>query len=247
VLFRSLETANRELERFSYSVSHDLRAPLRAISGFSEILTRRFRGVLDEQGVHYLDSIVASSSEMSVLIEELLDYSRMGRAMVQAAPVPLVRLVTGLRSTFGGRIAATGATLEVVEPLAVPQGDPVLIERILVNLVGNALTYHDPGTAARVTLSATRRGQTVILAVADNGIGIAPENHEKIFEPFARLHGEDAYEGTGIGLAIVRKAARLMGSDVTLESVEGQGSTFRLVLPVAEVAGATPARRGYRA
>ena len=242
-----LSAANRDLETFSYSVSHDLRAPLRAISGFASLLRRRHRDSLDEKGRHYLDTIVESGEHMGILIEELLDYSRLGRTMVRAEPVPLGPLVTRIRATLGERIAAAGATLEVVAPLAVPLGDPTLIERILANLVDNALTYRRPDVAPHVALSATRHGASatrhgasatrhegrVTLAVADNGIGIAPQYREKIFEVFARLHGPEEYPGTGIGLAIIRKAAGLMGSDVTVESTEGEGSTFSLELPAA--------------
>ena len=236
-----LEIANKELESFSYSVSHDLRAPLRAISGFAAILSRRYRDNLDEKGRHYVDTIVESGEHMGILIEELLDYSRLGRTMVRAEPVPLGPLVSGLRAMLGERIAATGGTLEVVAPLAVPTGDPTLLERILANLVDNALTYRRPDVAPHVTLSSTRRPDgRVILAVADNGIGIPEEYRERIFEVFARLHSEDEYEGTGIGLAVARKAARLMGSDVTVESTEGEGSTFRLELPGARKRGARP-------
>ena len=241
-----LAASNRELETFSYSVSHDLKAPLRAISGFGALLARRYRDNLDERGRHYVDTIVESSEHMGVLIEELLDYSRIGQTMVRAEPVPLGPLVTRIRATLGERIAAAGGTLEVIRPLAVPTGDPVLIERILANLVDNALTYRQPGVAPRVTLSSTRHGASVVLAVADNGIGIPAEYRDKIFEVFTRLHADEAYPGTGIGLAIIRKAARLMGSDVTLESVEGEGSTFRLALPAAKGAGspAGPAADG---
>ena len=236
-----LAASNRELETFSYSVSHDLKAPLRAISGFGALLARRYRDNLDEKGRHYVDTIVESSEHMGILIEELLDYSRLGRTMVRAEPVPLGPLVTRIRATLGERIAAAGATLEVVEPLAVPTGDPTLIERILANLVDNALTYRPPDVAPHVTLSATRRGPSVVLAVADNGIGIPAEYREKIFEVFTRLHSDEAYPGTGIGLAIIRKAARLMGSEISVDSTEGEGSTFSLELPAADEPGSTRA------
>ena len=229
-----LDAANKELESFSYSVSHDLRAPLRAISGFASILARRYRDDLDEKGRHYVDTIVSSSDHLGVLIEELLDYSRIGRRTVRAEPVPLGPLVTQLRVTFGDRIAASGGTLEAVEPLATPVGDRTLIERILANLVDNALTYRRPDVVPHVTLSATRHGRTLTLAVADNGIGVPPEYRERIFEVFARLHTDEEYPGTGIGLSIVRKAARLMGSNVIVESTEGAGSTFSLDLPAAQ-------------
>ena len=235
-----LQAANRELESFGYSVSHDLRAPLRAISGFASILARRYGDGLDEKGRHYVDTIVSSSLHMGLLIEELLDYSRIGRRVVRSEPVSLGALVVGLRTTFDELIASTGGMLEVAEPLAVPVGDPTLLERILANLVGNALTYQRPDVTPHVTLSAARHGGVVTISVADNGIGIAPEYHERIFEVFARLHADEAYPGTGIGLAIARKAARLMGSDVTVESSEGKGSTFRLDLPAARGVGTQP-------
>ena len=228
-----LQRANEELTAVTYSVSHDLKAPLRAISGFAAALGRNYRSGLDEVGLHYVDRIVAAAEHMGILIEELLDYSRLGRASVRADPLVLGPLVTSLRLTFGERIAASGATLEVVEPLATPVGDPVLLERILANLIDNALTYCRPDVAPHVTLSAILRGPQVTLAVADNGVGIPAEYRERVFEVFTRLHTSEQHPGTGIGLSIVRKAARLMGSDVSLESVEGVGSTFSVVLPAA--------------
>jgi PAS domain S-box-containing protein len=236
-----LKAANKELEAFSFSISQDLRAPLRAIGGFAKVLDRRYRDALDEKGRHYLDTIVDSSSQMGVLIEELLDYSRLGQENIRKVPVTLGPLVAGLRATFDDRIEASGGTLVIEEPLAVPVGDPMLIERILVNLVENALTYCRPGAVPRVTLSSTSREGTVTVTVADNGIGIAPAYRERIFEVFARLHSDVAYPGTGVGLSVVRKAARLMGGDVTVESTEGEGSTFSLELPAAGKLGA-PAR-----
>jgi two-component system sensor histidine kinase/response regulator len=228
-----LKAANKELEAFSFSISEDLRAQLRAISGFAKVLDRRSRDSLDEKGRHYLDAIVDSSNRMGVLIEELLDYSRLGQENIRKVPVTLGPLVAGLRATFGERIEAAGGTLEVTEPLAVPVGDPMLIERILVNLVENAFTYRRPGVVPRVTLSSTSREGIVTVTVADNGIGIPPAHRERIFEVFARLHSDVAYPGTGVGLSVVRKAARLMGGNVTVESIEGEGSTFSLELPAA--------------
>lgn len=228
-----LQAASAELESFSYSVSHDLRAPLRAVSGFASLLNRRYRDQLDDQGRHYLDTIVESTTNLGVLVDELLDYSRLGRATVRVEPVSIERIVTGIRAIFEGRLEASGGTLRVIEPMALPLADPTLLERILVNLVDNALTYRRPDVAPVVTLSAVCRRNTVTVAVADNGIGIPVDSQEKVFEVFARLHSEGAYPGTGIGLSIVRKAGRLMGSDVTVESVEGEGSTFSLHLPAA--------------
>jgi two-component system sensor histidine kinase/response regulator len=228
-----LEAAIGDLEAFSYSVSHDLRTPLRAIAGFAAILDRGYRDRLDETGRRYIARIAAAGEHLGVLIEELRDYSTMSRAVVRTESVPLGPILDHLRARFAERIAASGGTLDALEPLAVPAGDPTLVGRILVNLVENALTYRRPDVAPRVTLSATRHGDSVTIAVADNGIGIAPEYRERVFELFTRLHGEDEYESTGIGLAIARRAARLMGSDVALESTGGEGSTFSVDLPAA--------------
>lgn len=228
-----LEAANKELESFSYSVSHDLRAPLRAINGFAQILIRRYRDSLDEEGGHYLDNVVTASERMGVLIEELLHYSRTVRSSAQAVPVPLTPVVAQLKNTFGERIAAASADFEVMEPLATPLGDPTMIGQILTNLVDNALTYCTRDGTPRVTLSSVREDGKVVLRVADNGIGIAPEYHEKIFQVFQRLHSNEEYPGTGIGLAIVAKAARMMQGEVSIESALGAGSTLSVRLPAA--------------
>jgi signal transduction histidine kinase len=240
-----LEAANAELETFNYSASHDLRAPLRAINGYASLLERHQGDLLDAESRRYLAQIEAASERMGILIEEMLDYSRLGRESMRAEPVPLEPLADKLRATFGARIAAAGGTLEVVEPLAVPRGDPVLLERILANLVQNALTFQRPDVAPEITISAARHGGSVTVSVADNGIGIPAQYRDRIFEVFTRLHGEEAYPGTGIGLSIVRKAARLMDSDVIVESTEGEGSTFSLELPAAAEA-ASGKRKGER-
>ncbi len=228
-----LQAAVDELEAFNYSASHDLRAPLRAINGYATLLERHQGGVLDETSRRYLGLIETASERLGTLLEELLDYSRLGRDGVRAVPVPLAPLVAGLRDVYGDRLAAAGGRLELAEPHAVPMADPHLLERILDNLVENALAYRRADVPPLVTVSAVSRDGTVTVSVADNGIGIPPGQLEQIFGLFTRLHREEEYPGTGVGLSIVRKAARLMGSDVTVESVEGQGSTFSLVLAAA--------------
>lgn len=234
----ALEEANRELQTFAYSVSHDLRAPLRAVSGFSEILLRRHADGLDEQGRHYLANIVASSAHMGELIDDLLTYARLGRQAARQEPVPLEPIVERLRLTFGERLAEPGARLDVEEPLATPVGDPTLVEQVVSNLVANALTYCRDGIAPEVSIGSQRLNGEVILSITDNGIGIAADHQERIFDVFVRLHSDEEYAGTGIGLAITRKAARLMDGEITVESAPGSGSTFRLRLPAAGIGGA---------
>ncbi len=233
-MHRQLTAANRELEAFSYSVSHDLRAPLRAISSFARILRKDYRESLDEEGQRYLDTIIATSSQMGTLIEDLLLYARTARAASASIPVPLVSLVQQLFTVFGERISSSGGRLEILEPLATPLGDPTLIGQILNNLVDNALTYRARNATPLIRISAQRSGEEVLLCVADNGIGIEPEYHDKIFQVFQRLHSSDEYPGTGLGLAIVAKAARVMGGEVCVESAPGKGSTFTVRLRAAE-------------
>jgi light-regulated signal transduction histidine kinase (bacteriophytochrome) len=205
-----LMVANRELEAFSYSVSHDLRAPLRAISGFARILRKDYRDSLDEEGRRYLDTIVTTSTRMGTLIEDLLLYARTSRAASTMVPVPLAPVVQQLVTVFGERMASASARLEVAEPLETPLGDPTLIGQILSNLVDNALTYRSSHGVPELRISADRDGQNVMLRVTDNGIGIEPQYHDKIFQVFQRLHTSDEYPGTGLGLAIVAKAAHAM-------------------------------------
>jgi PAS domain S-box-containing protein len=235
--------ANRELEAFAYSVSHDLRAPQRAVAGFSQALTRRYADSLDDEGRHFLANVAAAADQMGRLIDDLLAYSRLGRRALRREPVPLAEIVARIHGTFESRLAESDARLEVEEPLVTPLGDTTLVEQILANLVGNALTYRREGVVPEITIGSTASDGTVTVSVADNGIGIAPEWHERIFELFARLHTDEEYEGTGIGLAISRKAARLMGGEITLESTPGSGSAFRLHLP-ASPEGASSGRPG---
>jgi signal transduction histidine kinase len=229
--------ANRELQAFAYSVSHDLRAPLRVVAGYANRLMELRAARVEEDERRYLERIVDNTERMSALIESLLTYARAGHPAVRAEPVALEPLLRQLTDTFAARIAATGARIDIESPLAVPLGDMTLLGQILTNLLDNALTYRRPQVAAHIRVSATLQGGMVVVQVADNGIGVAPEYQTRIFEVFERLHGPDEYPGNGIGLAIVAKAARLMGGDVAVESAVGEGSTFSVRLPAAPVVG----------
>jgi signal transduction histidine kinase len=225
-----LQTANMDLEAFSYSVSHDLRAPLRSVSGFAEIIARRHRNSLNEEGRHYLDNIVEASARMSRLIDDLLAYARLGRTSVRRQPVSLRSLLTQIMKDLAARITETGTDFNLPNELPVIRGDPTLLSQIFINLFSNALTYHRPNVPPQVTISWRAEADQVVVGVSDNGIGIPPEHHDKIFNVFQRLHSEDDYPGTGIGLAIVKKSVELLGGRVWLESIVGQGSTFSVQL-----------------
>jgi PAS domain S-box-containing protein len=228
----ALEAANKELEAFSYSVSHDLRAPLRAVSGFAQIIARRHRAALNEEGQHYVDNIVQASARMGHLIDDLLAYARLGRRSVRSQSVPLGNVLAQNAKDMTARMAETGAVLSFPDDLPTICGDPTLLGQIFANLLDNALTYRRPQVVPRITVTCQMEDSVVVVRVADNGIGIAPEQREKIFNVFQRLHSEEEYPGTGIGLSIVRKATELLGGQVWVESTVGEGSVFCVKLPL---------------
>ena len=221
-----LQAANKELESFSYSVSHDLRAPLRAISGFSEIISRRHRAKLNKEGQHYIDNIVQASDRMGHLIDDLLTYARLGRTGVRSEPVSLANLVDVISRNMQGYIAEIQGTLNVPENLPTVIGDQTLLSQIFTNLLENAFKYHKPNLPPQVSIDYYDEDHNVVVKVSDNGIGIPPEYHEKIFNVFQRLHSEEEYPGTGIGLATVKKSVELLGGSMWVESKVGEGSTF---------------------
>lgn len=229
-----LEAANEELRSFSYTISHDLRGPVRAVAGFARILERDYGAQLDERALHSLMNIKTAGEAMGRLIDDLLAYTRVGRSAVRHEPVPILPIAKRLAATFMARAEERGGTIEVIEPMAVPVADPTLLEELLINLVDNALNYGRPGVPPVIRIAAACHDDVVTVSVSDNGVGIPPEMRERIFEVFTRLPGTDAEKGTGIGLAIVRKAARSMGSDVTVQSEVGAGTTFSVALPCAD-------------
>jgi signal transduction histidine kinase len=228
----ALTRSNAELEAFAYSVSHDLRAPLRAVSGFSEILNESHGTQLDAEGRRYLDNVKRAADHMNHLIDDLLQFSRVGHSAVKIETVALAPMLHNLTMLFQSRLAP-GGRIEIAAPLASPSGDPRLLKQILANLIDNAIKYQPAGQSPIIKISAVPTDDHVAIRVADNGIGIAPEYQEMIFKVFQRLHDEDAYPGTGIGLAIAQKAALLMNGSLTIESAPGQGSIFTLRLPAA--------------
>lgn len=226
-----LESANEDLKSFSYSVSHDLRAPLRAISGFAQILARRHKDQLNDDGKHYIDNIVQASERMGHLIEDLLTYSRLGRQSVNNEAVPVAQIADSLASDLASRLEETGTSLEIAEDLPTISADRTLVTQILLNLLENAVTYQRPGAKPAVMLGWRDEGDDVVLYVRDNGIGIPAEYQEKVFNVFQRLHNDDEYPGTGIGLANVKKCVDMLGGKVWVESVVDKGSTFYVRLP----------------
>ncbi len=229
-----LEASNKELEDFSYSVSHDLRAPLRSIGGFAEIIGRRHRKGLSEEAQHYFDNIIEASSHMSQLIDDLLSYSRLGRRSVPYQPVPLSKVLARVTDNLDGHIVETQANLNIPKDLPIVSGNEILLGQIFANLIDNALTYHRPNLPPKIVLDYKAGPNHVIISVADEGIGIPFEYHDKIFNILQRLHSQDDYPGTGIGLAIVKKTVQLLGGRVWVKSAIGEGSIFYVELPIKE-------------
>lgn len=231
---RELEERSAQLESFSYSVSHDLRAPLRAVNGFAQILARRHRDSMDDDAKHFVDNIVQASTHMGRLIDDLLNYSRLGRKAIVLKPVALAQVLDNIRNTLQPRVTETGATLQIPADLPMVTGDWTLLTQTFTNLIDNALTYRKSDVPLQVSLQWRNSDDGhVVISVADNGIGIASEHFEKIFSVFQRLHNQDEYPGTGIGLSVVQKATGMQDGKVWLESTVGSGSTFYVQLPAA--------------
>lgn len=226
-----LETINKELESFSYSISHDLRAPLRAILGFSQILSTRHKGSLDQEGQKYMNYIVEASTRMEMLINDLLNYSRLGRKAITLHPVELKSIVEQVYQDNEHLLDEIKAKFVIKTELPQIQGDETLLMQIFTNLIGNAIKYRRKEIETVITISSKSDNNTHEIRISDNGIGIGKEYWDKIFNVFQRLHSEDQYPGTGIGLATVKKTVTLLGGSVSVESVVGEGSDFILRFP----------------
>jgi signal transduction histidine kinase len=228
-----LQSTNLELDRFAYSVSHDLRAPLRAMQGFSLALLEDYAGKLDPGGQDFARRINAAAERMDTLIQDLLGYSRISREEMALQPVSLEQTVAEAMAHVEGDIQARQARVRVEPPLPEVQAHRATLLQIVANLVSNATKFTAPDVQSQVRLWAEDRGERVRLWVEDNGLGIAPEHQERIFRIFERLHGIEAYPGTGIGLAIVKKGVERMGGQAGVESAPGQGSRFWVELAKA--------------
>jgi len=231
-----LTHANQELEAFAYSVSHDLRAPLRGISGFAQILAERHKTDLNPQGQEYLDYVVQASGQMEKLIEDLLTYSRLGRRGIQIRPVKCKPLCDEILLIFKDQIENLHAKINLPEAFPTIWGDRTTLSQIFTNLVDNALKYQRSDVTPEIDISVQLTAEAAIFQVRDNGIGIPAEHLEVIFNMFQRLHTENEVAGTGIGLALVKKAVTLLNGEISVTSTVGEGSTFIRVY--AELAAA---------
>jgi chemotaxis family two-component system sensor kinase Cph1 len=228
----NLNRALEELEQFAYITSHDLQAPLRSISGFSQLLQRRYRQKFDGDALEFLDYIDKGTRQMQNLIEDMLALSRIGRSRdARFEAQPLQQTVDTVLHTLRPAIEATGARIDCA-PLPTVVADHNLLAQLFQNLISNSLKFHRPGDPPHIHISAESDADQIHIEIRDNGIGIPEEQLENIFVMFRRLHKAEAYEGTGIGLAICRKIAAHHGGDISATS-DSTGTQFHLRLPVA--------------
>jgi signal transduction histidine kinase len=244
-----LEDRNEELEAFGYTISHDLRAPLRAMFGFSQALLEDYGDRLDDKGREYAQRVVTGAQSMDQLIRDLLAYSRVSRAELKLGRVDLSRVLREATTQLQVEVRNRGARVRVEEPLPAVLGHEATLGQVVANLLSNGIKFVAPDRTPELRIRAELRegkagggeagggadgGWRLRLWVEDNGIGIATEHHERIFRVFERLHSTEAYPGTGIGLAIVRKGMERMGGRAGVESRPGDGSRFWIELPAAE-------------
>jgi PAS domain S-box-containing protein len=228
---------NRELEAFSYSVSHDLRAPLRHVAGFSDKLARHLGEDADEKSLHYLGIIGNSAKRMSQLIDDLLVYSRLGRSALRLQPVDMQSTVAETRAMLDANLAADGSSQQVswqIQPLPVVLADENMMRQVWLNLLGNAVKYSGHRERSQIEVSHRRlEDGSHEFSVRDNGAGFDMTYAGKLFGVFQRLHKSSEFPGTGIGLASVKRVLARHGGSISAESEPDQGATFRFTLPAA--------------
>jgi signal transduction histidine kinase len=226
-----LEAANKELEAFSYSVSHDLRAPLRHIDGYASLLSKAAGESLNEKASRYLQTISDSARQMGQLIDDLLVFSRMGRQEMLHTTVNLDQLIKTI--LYDLRLDLQGRAISwTIEPLPEVPGDPAMLRQVFMNLISNAIKFTKTQPAAEIRIGADRSSSSeLVIHVRDNGVGFDMQYVNKLFGVFQRLHRAEEFEGTGIGLANVRRIIHRHGGRTWAEGAPGQGATFYVALP----------------
>jgi len=225
-----LRRSNSELEQFAYVASHDLQEPLRKVASFCQALQQRYRGQLDERADQYIDFAVDGARRMQVLINDLLQFSRVGRSGAPRERVELTQLLAEVERSLSAALRESHASIRA-EGLPAVSGERSLLASLLQNLIGNALKFK-ADEPPLVRLTARREGRMWEIACADNGIGVAPRHAERIFVIFQRLHTKETYEGTGIGLALCRKIVEYHGGRIWLDTDYHDGACIRFTLPV---------------
>jgi PAS domain S-box-containing protein len=227
---QELEIVNQQLESFSYSVSHDLRSPLRAVGGYAEMLKEDYSASLDQEANRLLRNIQSNARRMGSLIDDLLTFSRLGRKQVHKSMIDLnqvaVEALTDISQSVMHHAQVT------IEPLPVVMADNSLMLHVLTNLLSNAIKYSSKNQNARVLISYTQEGESLSFCVSDNGVGFDMKYAHKLFGVFQRLHLDSEFEGTGVGLAIAYRIIQKHGGTMRAESKEGEGAAFYFSLPI---------------
>ena len=228
---RNLELArsNADLRQFAYVVSHDLQEPLRSVTGYAQLLARRYQGQLDARADELIEGAVGGARRMQGFIRDLLAYSKVGFDRVQLVPTSMTAVRDQAVQNLAAAIEEAGAAIDSGD-LPVVVGDPNQLVQLLQNLIGNAVKFR-AGEPPRIRISAERDGRRWRFAVSDNGIGIPENARARVFQIFQRLHPVDAYPGTGIGLAIASRIVDRHEGRIWIESEVGQGTTFFFSLP----------------
>jgi PAS domain S-box-containing protein len=225
-----LEAANKELEAFSYSVSHDLRAPLRAIDGFSRVILEDYTNKLDDEGKRYLNIIESNTKKMGQLIDDLLVFSRLGRQEIRVSEMDMGKLAKAVSEEF--KLAVPERKLKFTINTLIPaQGDQAMIRQVFVNLLSNAVKFTRPKERAVIEVDGRSEGNENVYTVKDNGVGFDMQYVNKLFGVFQRLHSAEEFEGTGVGLAIVQRIIHRHGGRVWAEGRVNEGATFYFSLP----------------
>jgi light-regulated signal transduction histidine kinase (bacteriophytochrome) len=225
-----LETANQDLESFAYSVSHDLRAPLRAINGYGRLLVENHSAQLDAEGVRMLSIVGDQSRRMGQLIDGLLAFARLGRQAIQFVQIDMQALFQEVCDECSAQVPERHLVFTLL-PLPMASGDPMLLRQVMVNLVSNAIKYSGPRDPAEIEIGCRSEDREHIYWVKDNGVGFDMKYAQKLFGVFQRMHTQDEFEGTGVGLAIVERVISRHGGRVWAEAGVGQGTTIFFALP----------------
>ncbi len=228
---KELERANKELESFSYSVSHDLRSPLRSINGFADILEDDYRDKLDDEGIRLLNIIKSSGIKMGQLIDDILSFSRLGRKALVTSEVDMNLLVKEVLREV--KMGYEHLEMDVsLKKLPKVSADLALLKQVISNLISNAIKYSSKEKKIVLNIASVKKDDYIVISIQDNGAGFDMKYHDKLFGVFQRLHSDNEFEGTGVGLAIVKRIINKHGGDVWAESELGAGSTFYISLPL---------------
>jgi two-component system, sensor histidine kinase and response regulator len=225
-----LRQSNEELERFAYICSHDMQEPVRMMKSYAELLEQKYSDGFDDSGRRYIKLITSSACQLNIMIKDILNFSRVGREEIKLENVNCNEIAQDVLGEFEALIELKKADV-TWDTLPVLRSNPTLIRVLFQNLVGNALKFQDGTRTPVIRIGAERNAEAWQFSVTDNGIGIDPQQHQRVFTIFQRLHRKEQYPGTGIGLSTCRKFVELCGGRIWFESTPGQGTAFFFTLP----------------